>query len=82
MSLNYIGKSIIILFPPLCPPCSCFVGVIREQMHWAFFNDFVFSKLLQRLPFEEARVMTILDVGGFRPSMMMAGGNNGIAAVK
>lgn len=51
-------------------------------MYWAFFNDFVFSKLLQPLPSEEARVMTILDVGGFRLSMMMAGGDNGITAVK
>lgn len=50
-------------------------------MYWAFFTDFVFGKLLLP-PSEEARVMTVLDVGGFQLSTMVAGGNNGITAVK
>ncbi|CAM9265735.1 unnamed protein product [Hapterophycus canaliculatus] len=33
------------------------------QMHYAFFNDFVFQRLL---PADDAQLMTVLDVGDLR----------------
>lgn len=54
---------------PFLPPPSrssahdCSARGLPIKMHYAFFNDFVFSKLL---PSDDAQLMTVLDVGELR----------------